>query len=208
MHVTKKLAQGLGTAVLGLALVAGLAAAGLAPAEAQARDEKGKPPLAKLKEVLEKLVNEGKLSAEQSATIITRITDVADKLEEKRDRKENEPRKDEHKPRIDVHKLLGGSLSVAAAHLGGDVKALGEQLRSGKSLADVAATDAAPETTRESLIAAITAHANVTIDELTAAGTLTGPQAAGIRAQLGQAAAKIVDAKHDRKVAPGRSKRP
>ena len=48
MHVTKKLALGLGTAALSLALVGGMAAATLTPADTQVHAEKGKPPVAKL----------------------------------------------------------------------------------------------------------------------------------------------------------------
>lgn len=230
MHVTKKLALGLGTAALSLALVGSIAAAAFTPADAQAQDEKGKPPVAKIEEILAKLVAEGKLSPELSATITARLKEAAEKVEEKRrtkeakpqpkrgekkpeqkrDEKKNEQRKEEQKTGVDVHRLLGSAHRLAAAQLGLTEKALGEQLRSGKSLAEIAGTDTKPETTRESLIGAISAPAAARLAELKAAGKLTEAQAAAATAQLGSAAAKVVDAKRDIRKgdSPARPKQP
>lgn len=220
MHVTKKLALGLGTGLLSLALVGGIAAAAFTPADAQPHDEKDRPPVGKLEEILGKLVSEGKLSADQSATIIARLKEAAVKVEEKRrapavkpepkrDEKKHEQRKEEQTAGVDVHKLLGKAHRLAGEHLGLTKKALGEQLRSGKSLAEIAATDTRPETTRESLIAAISVTAKAKLDELKAAGKLTEAQVSAATVQLGSAVAKIVDAKHARKgVTPDKPKQP
>lgn len=226
MHVTKRLALGVGTAALSLALIGGVAAAAFTPVDLQAQAEKGRPPVAKIEEILGKLVLEGKLTVEQKDTIIARLKEAAQKVEAKRpaheakpqpkpdekkheirrdekknepkrDQKKNEQRRDERKTGADVHRLLGSAHRLAGEHLGLTEKALGEQLRSGKSLAEVAGTDSKPETTRESLIAAITAPASARLAELKASGKLTEAQAVAAAAQLRSAAEKIVDARRD-----------
>lgn len=230
MHVTKKLALGIGTAALSLALVGGIAAAAFTPVDAQALEEKGKPPVGKIEEILAKLVAENKLSVEQKIAIIARLEEAAEKVETKRpsqeakpqpkhDEKKPEPKRDEKKPEqrkegqrtgVDVHRLLAGAHRLAGEHLGLTEKALGEQLRSGKSLADIADSDSKPETTRESLVAAISAPATAKLAELKAAGKLTEAQATAATAQLGSAVAKIVDAKRDVKkgASPAKPKQP
>lgn len=229
MHVTKKLALGVGTAAMSLALIGGVAQAAFTPADTQARDEKGKPPVAKIEEILGKLVLENKLTIEQKDAILARLKEATEKVEAKRpaqdakpqpkraekkpepkrDERKNEQRKEERKTAADVHRLLGNAHRLAGEHLGLSEKALGEQLRSGKSLAEVAGTDAKPETTRESLISAMSARAAARLVELTAAGKLTEAQAAAAAAQLTQAVEKIVDAKRDaRKGAPAKPKQP
>ncbi|MDQ3097617.1 MAG: hypothetical protein M3Q61_05565 [Chloroflexota bacterium] len=306
MHVTKKLALGLGTAALSLALVGGIAAAAFTPADAQAHDEKGKPPGAKIEAILKTLIGEGKLTEVQKDAILARLKEATEKeaaekvgakrpsfqwksalgdhlkgvaaflglterelaaalregksladvasakgktraalitaittpanakvdealaakkidaeqaakakaeiakhvetlvdrkhdakTEPKRDEKKPEPKRDEKKTGVDVHRLLGSAHRLAATHLGLTETALGEQLRSGKSLAEIAGADAKPETTGETLIAAISAPAAAKITELKAAGTLTEAQAAAATAQLKSAAQKIVGAKRD-----------
>lgn len=307
MHVTKKLAIGLGTAALSLALVGGIAAAAFTPVDAQALDEKGKPPVAKIEAILTALVDEGKLTDVQKGAIITRLKEAAEKeaaekvgakrpafqwkaalsdhlkgvaaflglteselaaalregksladvalakgktraalitaiitpanakvdealaakkidaeqavkakaeiakhvetlVDKKHDEKKPDPKRDEKKPDpkreekktgVDVHRLLGSAHRLAGEHLGLTEKALGEQLRSGKSLAEIADADAKPETTRETLIAAISAPAAAKITELKAAGKITAEQAVAATAQLGSAAQKIVGAKRD-----------
>lgn len=229
MHVTKKLALGVGSAALSLALIGGVAVAAVTPVDAQAQDEKGKPPVAKIEEILGKLVLENKLTIEQKDAIIARLKEAAEKVEAKRpaheakpqpkrdekkrdpkqDEKKHEQRKEEQKTRIDVHRLLAGAQRAAAEHLGLSERALGEQLRAGKSLAEIAGTDASTATTRESLIGAITTAATAKLAELRAAGRLTDAQATAAAAQLRQAAEKIVDAKQPKKAtAPGQGKRP
>ena len=310
MHVTKKLALGLGTAALSLALVGGIAAAAFAPVDAQAHDEKGKPPVAKIEAILAALVGEGKLTGVQKdavlarlkeavekeaaekvgakrpafhwkgalgdhlkgvatflgltereltaalregksladvaaargktrAALITAITtsanakvdealaakkidaeqavkakaEIAKHVESLVDRKHDaktEPKREEKKTGVDVHELLGSAHRLAATHLGLTEKALGEQLQSGKSLAEIAGADAKPETTGETLIAAISAPAAAKITELKAAGTLTEAQALAATAQLKSAAQKIVGAKRDTKKgdSPAKPKQP
>ena len=105
-----------------------------------------------------------------------------------------------------MHKLLGDSLRSAVAYLGLEAKAVQEQLRTGKSLAEVAAANGK---TREGLIDAISAPAGTKVAELKAQNALTAEQAARTTTQVAEAAAKIADAKTSiRKVtAPGQAKK-
>lgn len=163
----------------------------------------------------------GKMTAGQATAAKAQIAAAAGKLvdakhepkagkdtkKDKQDKdKDKEERKSEQKLRIDVHKLLGDSLRSAVAYLGLEAKAVQEQLRSGKSLADVAAANGK---TRVGLIDAISAAADTKVDELKAQNKLTGEQAARTKTQIAEAAAKVADAKTSvRKVtAPGQAKK-
>lgn len=164
----------------------------------------------------------GKVTAEQATAAKAQIAAAAGKLvdakhepkagkdtkkdKQDKDKQDKEERKSEQKLRIDVHKLLGDSLRSAVAYLGLEAKAVQEQLRSGKSLADVAAANGK---TRVGLIDAISAAADTKVDELKAQNKLTGEQAARTKTQIAEAAAKIADAKTSvRKVtAPGQAKK-
>lgn len=221
----RQVALVLGTPVLTVALLGGVAAA-FQPADAvsAAHPERAgttKPDVPKLEEILDQLVQAGKITATQREAILAAVKQFADKVEEKRPEKpepkvapkerapkvegaekkrQQEEKKAEQKVRIDVHRLLGDSLRSAVAYLGLETRAVQEQLRAGKSLAEIAAANGK---TREGLIAAISAPAGERIDELKAAGKLTDEQAAKTRAQVTEAAAKIADTKANvRKVTP------
>lgn len=186
MHVTKRLGLGLGTAALSLALVGSVAAAALPPADTQTRDEKGKPPTTKLEELLGKLVAEGKLSAEQSATIIARLKEASGKAEGKR-------------PAFHWKGALGDHLNAVASFLGMTRRELAAALREGKSLSDLAT---AKGKTRADLIAAIAGPANAKVDGALAAGKIDAEQAAKAKAAIAKQVEMLVDRKHDAKPAP------
>lgn len=228
MTKTRRAALLLGGPVLSLALAGGVAAAAFQPLEHAAaahpeRVERPKPPLPKLEEVLDRLVLEGTLSATQRDAILAAVRKTASgpasgpaskertpeaaekkkqqelkRAEEKK--RELDGKKTEQKARIDVHRLLGDSLRSAVAYLGLDRRAVQEQVRSGKSLADIAA--ATPARSTEGLLAAIGAPANTKLDELRAQGKLTEEQVSKLKQQIAAAAAKIADAKSVRKVTP------
>ena len=198
------------------------------------RVEKAKPPLPDLETILDQLVVAGRITATQREAILAAVQQFQDTAEEKRaadatrepkaetkerapkadkadeatkkDKQDKTERKSEQKLRIDVHKLLADSLRSAVAYLGLEAKAVEEQLRTGKSLADVAAANGKD---RAGLIDAISAAADAKVDELTAQSTLTAEQAARTKTQVAEAAAKIADAKTSiRKVtAPGQAKK-
>lgn len=123
-----------------------------------------------------------------------------DKDKDKKDGKEHGAR------RVDVHSLIGNAQRSALAYLGITEKALQEQLRAGKSLAEIAA---ASGKTRDGLAQAVAAPGLAKIDELKANGKLTDEQATKAKAQLAEAVVKIVDAKMKvkAKVTLGRDKK-
>ena len=223
MHVTKKLALGVGTAALSLALVGGVAAAAFTPADAQAQDEKGKPPVGKIEEILGKLVLEGKLSAEQKDAIIGRLKEAAEKVEakrpaqdakpqpkpqpkrdEKRDEKRDDKKGEPHRPAFHWKGALGDHLKGVAAFLGLTERELGAALREGKSLADVAT---AKGKSRAELIVAITTPAYARVDEALAAKKIDAEQAAKAKAEIAKHVEALVDRKHEAKPAPKRDEK-
>ena len=230
----RQVALALGAPVLSVALLGGVAAAAFQPVDGQAtahpeRTEQAKPPVPSLEEILDQLVQAGKITATQREAILAAVKQFSDKAEQrpakptpkvapkerapkvegeagkkkeeaKKERESKDARKAEQKVRIDVHRLLGDSLRSAVAYLALDARAVQEQLRAGKSLAEIATANGK---TREGLIGAISAPAGVRIDELKAAGKLTDEQAVKTRAQVEQAAAKIADTRSNvRKVTP------
>lgn len=127
-----------------------------------------------------------------------------DKDKDKKDKKDG---KEHDQRRVDVHSLIGNAQRSALAYLGITEKALQEQLRAGKSLAEIAAATSGK--TREGLAQAVVAPGLAKIDALKSSGKLTDEQAAKAKAQLAEAVVKIVDAKTKvkAKVTLGRDKR-
>ena len=211
MHVTKRLALAAGTAALSLALVGGVAAAAFTPADAQGQAEKGKPPVAKIEEILGKLVLEGKLSPEQKDAIIARLKEAAEKVEAKRPAQDAkpQPKRDEKKserdrPAFHWKGALGDHLKGVAAFLGLTERELGAALREGKSLADVAT---AKGTSRAALIVAITTPAYAKVDEALAGKKIDAEQAAKAKAEVAKHVEALVDKKHEAKPAPRRDEK-
>jgi hypothetical protein len=196
VQLTKKLAVMLGTSALGLGLLGGAALAALAPSGAQTfAEERHRPPAGKLEELLAGLVAEGKLTSAQQETILTRLRELTAKVEATRP---------ERKTRVDVHRLIGDATRAAVAYLGLDQRTVGEQLRAGKSLADLVPAGK----TREGLIAAVAGPAKAKAAELASARRLTAEESATLSASIDVTAAKIVDRKGDprKSTAPGPTK--
>lgn len=211
MHVTKKLALGFGTAALSLALVGGIAQAAFTPPDAQAQDEKGKPPVGRIEEILAKLVAEGKLSPEQKDAIITRLKEAAEKVEAKRPAQDAkpQPKRDEKKgepnrPAFHWKGALGDHLKGVAALLGLTERELAAALREGKSLADIAASKGK---SRADLISAIVMRANAKVDEALTAKKIDAEQAAKAKAEIAKHVEALVDKKHVAKPAPKRDEK-
>ncbi|HEX4744259.1 MAG TPA: hypothetical protein VFW12_06270, partial [Candidatus Limnocylindria bacterium] len=85
----RQVALALGTPVLSVALLGGVAAAAFQPADGQAaahpeRTEKAKPPVPKLEEILDQLVHAGKITATQREAILAAVKQFTDRAEEKR----------------------------------------------------------------------------------------------------------------------------
>lgn len=137
--------------------------------------------------------------AERAAKLVDAKHDPKiDKDKEKDKHKDKEKDKDEKdgkehdRKRVDVHSLIGNAKRSALAYLGITEKALQEQLRAGKSLAEIAV---ASGKTRDGLAQEVAAPGLAKIDELKTSGKLTDEQAAKAKAQLAEAVIKIVDAK-------------
>jgi hypothetical protein len=96
--------------------------------------------------------------------------------------------------------FLGDVMSTARDYLGLSQQDLATQLRSGRSLGQIA--DATAGKSRDGLVAALTSAANTRIDEAQAAGKLTADQAAALRTRVPTFVAQLVD--HNRVKAPGR----
>lgn len=98
------------------------------------------------------------------------------------------------KPKLpDLHSFLGNVMVSARDYLGITEKDLMTQLRSGKSLADIAT--ATPGKSRDGLVNAITTAANTKIDAAQKDGKLTADQATALKGKVGEAVAKAVDHK-------------
>lgn len=191
----RQVALALGTPLLTVALLGGVAAAAFQPQDAATaahpeRVERAKPPLPKLEEILDRLVLDGKITATQREAILAAVQQAADAVAEKRP--------------FGWKAHLEGYLKTSATFLGLTESDLRTALRSGKSLAEIAATQTK---TREALIAAISAPAIAKVDEALAAAKITAEQATTARAQIADAAGKLVDAKHEPKTSPAPKER-
>ncbi len=87
--------------------------------------------------------------------------------------------------------LLGNLTQTAATYLGTSQQDLLTQLKSGKSLADVA--NATAGKSRDGLVAALTTAATANVDAAVQSGRLTADQAAKLRQQLATQVTSIVD---------------
>jgi len=104
------------------------------------------------------------------------------------------PARDERPKHPAIKAFIGDGVRVALDYLGISKEELATALRSGKSLGEVA--DATPGKNRDGLIAAITTTTNAKIDEAQQAGKITAEQAAALKAMVGDAVTRLVDAKH------------
>lgn len=102
------------------------------------------------------------------------------------------------------HALRAGVLHVAASSIGIDVKDLVQELRSGKTIAQVAqAHNVDPQKVIDALVSA----GNKKIDELVAAGTLDADRAAKLKDKLPWLADRIVNHAAPKGNAKGRHRR-
>ena len=94
---------------------------------------------------------------------------------------------------VDARGVVRDVRGTASAYLGIDGRALREQLRSGKSLGEIAQATAGKS--KSGLVAALTTAANTTIDKAVAEGQMTAEQARAAKAKAADAIAKLVDRK-------------
>lgn len=128
--------------------------------------------------VLNGLVEKGVITKDQAEQILRAFAAAA---ENKGDRDRGDHAK----------RFLGGVMKTSAEYLGLTGEQLKEQLKSGKSLARIAAE--LPGKNRDGLIAALTSAAEAKIKEALDAGKITPQQAEEARTRATVAIVKIVD---------------
>ena len=90
-----------------------------------------------------------------------------------------------------LKQIVGDLVASAGTYLGMPSSQLMTELKSGKSLADVAA--ATPGKSRDGLVAALTTAADQKIDAAAKAGTLTSQQAAMAKSKVATEIGTVVD---------------
>lgn len=187
--IKERAALSLGAILVGASLLGGAAFAALPPQATELsghrtsseREEsvadRPKPP--KLADLLQKLVDEGKITAAQRELILEKIKEATERRDD---------RKREHRFKVTLTEVHQN----AAAYIGVDEKSLSEELRAGKSLAEIAL---ARGKTRDGLIAAISAPSLARIEDALKSGKITEEQAKKAKAELAERAAEVVDAK-------------
>lgn len=129
--------------------------------------------------VLQSLVEKGVITKDQAEQIVRAVAAAAERKGDGGERREHAKR------------LLGNVMKTSAEYLGLTGEQLKEQLKSGKSLAQIA--DATPGKSRDGLIAALTSAAEAQIKAALDAGKITPEQAAAARNRVSGAIEKIVD---------------
>lgn len=138
-----------------------------------------------LKDVLDKLVTDGKISQDQETTILQAIKSA--RADAKADQPARPNAKGQAGPRA---KVLEGMLDVAANKIGVTPQDLRAAIKSGQSAAEVAtAHKVAPADVQQAIVDAGTTK----IDQLVTAGTLTDQQGSALKARLPQLADRFVN---------------
>ena len=181
----------LSAGVLGMGLLSGVAfamtpasadaATGVAPVAGAAQDQRGD----KLKAVLDGLVAKGVITRAQEDAIIDAV--VA-----------------EHKDHPKIKEFVGDVLKSSVDYLGLPADQVKKDLRSGKSLGEIA--NATPGKSRDGLLKFLDDAANKRIDAAVDAGKITRDQAEKLRTKVDEAIVRIVDHSGDGR--PDRAPKP
>lgn len=132
---------------------------------------------------VDKAVTDGKLTADQATKLKAALPDRITKFVD-----HTWPAA---RPKPDIRAFIGGVTKDARDYLGLSQKDIATQLRSGKSLGDIAA--ATPGKSRDGLIAAIMDDANAKIAKAMSDGKLTQAEADKLKTAVQGAVTKIVD---------------
>jgi len=97
--------------------------------------------------------------------------------------------------------FIGDLTKAASDYLGMDLQTLTTQLRSGKSVADIA-NSLGPTKSSQGLIAALTTAANAKVDQAVAANKLTADQATTVRAKIATEITAFVNRSFTKPVLP------
>lgn len=134
-----------------------------------------------LERILDHLVSNGTITAAQKEAILKAV-------------READRRHDEQRP---AHKIAADLMRLSGEYLGLSKEQLGEALRSGKSLGQIA--DATPGKSKAGLVAFLTEKVNAHIAEALASGRITEPEAVRLREAWAEKIAKFVDQTFTRK---------
>ena len=144
------------------------------PIATLAEKDRPKDPL---KDVLDGLVARNTITRAQADAILQALQDARPSP------KPHIPDVRPGRPGIpNIRSFVGDLTKAASAYLGTDLKTLTTELRAGKSLADIA--KATPGKSAQGLIDALTAAANVRVDQAVAAHTLTADQATTLKQRV------------------------
>lgn len=191
-RTTHKLLTTLTAAMLGLALLGGVASAALAPEPVELSEERGADARDKLQGILDELVADGTITEAQRDAILAKVVALLPKEKEeheREERKDKEKRGLEPKLRFDIHRLLTNWLARAVEFIGLERKEVMERFRAGDTLLQIAIDEDKTET---DLIDAISAPGLEKIAALDAKHDLTDEQVAALEDRLEAAVAKVI----------------
>lgn len=165
-------------------LVGGVAMAGFQPFTTEVQSTLNEPltglverdqPKDRLKAALDALVAKGTITPDQESAILRALKDAAQSAKPKPPVRPSAPR---------VTSFIGDVTRAASTYLGLSRKELALQLRSGKSIADVANGLGAQGKSAASLTALLTKTASDKVDQAVAANRLTADQAAPLKTRI------------------------
>lgn len=184
MGLRTRIATGAVAAVLALAVTGSAAAAAFEPpARASAASESGLTDarvLAMFAALLDRLVANGTITAEQKDKILEAVRAAAER------------RDGEHT----LKRILGGLLGLAARYLGLEAADVKEALGSGMSLGQLA--DATEGKSRAELITSLVVETTARVDRALAEGHLTAEEAERAKAGLTERVTAFVDRVHEK----------
>lgn len=158
-----------------------------------------------LRAVLARLVQNGTLTQAQADAILGALKQATE--EKKKAEQEKKKDRDGDHRGADVLKLvLGNMLKLSVGYIGLPHEAVAAQLKAGKSLGEIAATQ--PGKSREGLIAHVEAQVSAQLDKAVAEGKITAARAGEFKADLTERVTKFVDHKYERKPAQPKERKP
>jgi polyhydroxyalkanoate synthesis regulator phasin len=152
----------------------------------------------KLKAVLDALVAKGTITADQAEKILAAVKDAEAAQKPKL----------AHPAGASIRSFIGDLTKATSDYLGMDRKTLLGELRSGKSIADVANGLSAKGKSATELIALLTKTANDRIDAAAAANKITADQAASLKPKIAAEIRSFVERKMIKPMRPRTPEKP
>lgn len=205
-----KLATAAVTGVLSLAVTGAAALAAFQPGTATAivaatetgattniHAEREKPKKDGIKEILDRLVQNGTITQAQAEAILKAFKEAGERKDKESDR--------DREGAAFLKRLLGGMLHPATEYIGLPKEAVGGQLKAGKSLGEIA--DTRPGKSRDGLISYVVAALSTQLDKAVAEGKISKERADEAKSHLTERVTKFVDHKRERKPAPPKERK-